>query len=561
MKKYLIKNKGLFLVTVIFSLLASTSLVLVTRQYEWMFDAASSGDISKFVPLIIVSAIFIVTIFVLFFLYLLCSKRLIKNILFQMREDMFDGILTRDMSSFYKENTSEYISVLTNDINLLEENWLKPVLGICESAGKFIATVGMLLFYSPLITIVIFIASAIGFLIPMCLGKYLSKRQKMLSKELAYFTNKIKDIFSGFEVIYSFNMTNHITRNFKTYNQQLANRKYQTDQFKVINDIIAQMLGIFIQVGTTGLCAYLVMRGDIAIGVLAAIVQLCSSFTTPLMQIMNHSALMKSMKPIINKIDKASKIEPKQSGKAPSLTSQIKISNLNFGYDDKKIILKDINLNIDSKKKYAIMGSSGCGKSTLVKLLLGYYSNFEGSIQYDNENIQALDLHQLHEMASIIQQNVYMFDETIKENICLHQTYPDDVYQEAINASGCQNIITPDFTEDTLVGENGSRLSGGQKQRIALARALIRKKSLLILDEGTSAVDVQGANDIEGRLLENEDLTLLSILHRTSEELLQKYDEVIYMDKGKIIEKGSFNTLINNQGAFYNFYTVSNKNN
>ena len=554
---YIKRNKGLFVLTIIFSLLASSSLVLVTILYEWFFDVAVTGDIQKFIQLLGMSAFSNVFISTLFLIYLLCSKKLIKNVLGEIREKVFTGIMTKNMSSFYKTNTSEYISNLTNDINLIEENSLKPILGICESVGMFVATVAMLLYYSPLITFIIIVSSAIAFLIPSILGKHLSKRQKLLSKELAVFTNKIKDIFSGFEVIFSFNLLSHISKSFELYNQQLSNRKYQTDRFKVISDVIAQGLGIFIQVGTSCLCAYLVMKGEMTIGVLAAVIQLCSRFITPLMQIMNNLALIKSMKPIMNKIDTLSVVTSVSQGKKPQFTRSIQVSNLNFGYEDKQPVLKDINLEIGYQKKYALMGQSGCGKSTLVKLLLGYYEDYSGSIHYDNENIHELDLQQLHEMASNIQQNVYMFDESLKDNICLHREYEDRVYQHILTESGCSNIITPDFTENSFVGENGSNLSGGQKQRIALARALIRKKSLLILDEGTSAVDMQGAYDIESSLLQNKELTLLSIMHRTSEELLHKYDEIIYMENGSIAEKGSFKQLMLNKGAFYNFYTVS----
>ncbi|MEG0683440.1 MAG: ABC transporter ATP-binding protein [Coprobacillus sp.] len=556
MKKYFIKNKGLFILTTLFSLMSSTALVLVTKQYELVFDIAASGEGSKFAQLIMSSALFIILIFILFYIYLICSKKLIKNILIQMRTDVFQGILNKDMTSFYKAKTSDYISVLTNDMNLIEENLIKPVLVICESVGMFVATVVMLFYYSPLITFVIFLSSAIAFLIPTLLGKYLSRRQKALSKELSLFTNKIKDIFSGFDVIYSFNMFSYMTKNFQKYNQQLANKKYHADRFKVINDTTAQLLGITIQVGTTGLCAYLVITGDMSVGILAAVVQLCSRFVSPLMQIMNNLALVKSMKPIIEKVNELSAINPTYDGATPHFLESINISNLDFSYEKNQPVLKNIHLNIIPYKKYAIMGTSGCGKSTLVKLLLGYYDNFSGDINYDGKDIRYLNQHQLHDMASIIHQNVYMFDESMKDNICLHNDYPDQIYQTALQMSGCQNIITKDFSEESLVGENGSNLSGGQRQRIALARALIRKKQLLILDEGTSAVDMQNAYDIENRLLQNDSLTLLSIMHKTSEDLLEKYDEVIYMDKGQIIEKGTFHTLMKNKGAFYNFYTI-----
>lgn len=135
---------------------------------------------------------------------------------------------------------------------------------------------------------------------------------------------------------------------------------------------------------------------------------------------MNHFALIKSMKPIIEKMNDLSSISPTIEGKTPSFKDGIQISNLSFAYDTNYPVIKGVDLQIDCYKKYAIMGASGCGKSTLVKLLLGHYQDFKGDIHYDHEDIRIVDSHQLHDLSSIIQQNVYMFDETIKDNICLH---------------------------------------------------------------------------------------------------------------------------------------------
>lgn len=144
-----------------------------------------------------------------------------------------------------------------------------------------------------------------------------------------------------------------------------------------------------------------------------------------------------------------------------------------------------------------------------------------------------------------------MFDETIHDNICLHEDYPKEMINNVVIESGLAEFIS-ELPEGLLyqVGENGSNLSGGQKQRIAVARALIRNKPILILDEGTSAVDMQTAYDIESRLLEVDNLTLITVTHNLKAELLNKYDEIIYMENGNIKENGSFEELINTGSHF-----------
>lgn len=555
MKQFIKGNSGLLFATVTFSLLANIALVLTSKQSEWLFDALATKDVEKFTEVIILAICYIFIIGGLFFIYLVCSRKLIKKVLVKLRKKSFEGIMRKDMKTYYRQNTSEYISVLTNDINLLEENWMKPMLGICESIGMFVTTVVMLIYYSPWITLTIFATSALAFLVPNALGKYLSKRQQALSKELGAFTSRVKNIFSGFDVIHSFNMLSHISKNFTTYNEQLAQRKYEADYFKVVNDTIGQVLGITIQIGTSCLSAYLVLNGEISIGVLAAVMQLCSRFVTPLMSIMNNMSLIKSMKPIIQKFDILSREQESITGKQPHFSKGITVSQMSFGYDEHPV-LTDINLQIRSARKYAIMGESGCGKTTLVKLLLGYYTGFAGSIQYDDETVSELDPFALNEMVSVIQQNVYMFDESIRYNICLQQDYAEGMLDAVLEKSGCQKMLTEELTLGYQAGENGANLSGGQRQRIAIARALIRNTPILVLDEGTSAVDMQSAYEIEDNLLALKELTLLSILHKTSETLLRRYDEIIYMQNGRIVEQGSFVELMAAKGAFYDFYTI-----
>lgn len=219
MKQYIQNNKGILFVTVTFSLLANIALVLTAKQYEWFFNVVASKDATGFTRLALFAICYIFFIAGLFYVYLAASKKLIKNILIQLRSNLFGKIMNQEIKTYYEQNTSAYLSILTNDINLLEENWIKPMLGICESIGMFATTVILLAYYSPWIMLAIFAASALTLIIPSILGKYLSKRQQRLSKELASFTNKVKNIFSGFDVIHSFNMLPHIHKNFATYNE------------------------------------------------------------------------------------------------------------------------------------------------------------------------------------------------------------------------------------------------------------------------------------------------------------------------------------------------------
>ena len=193
-----------------------------------------------------------------------------------------------------------------------------------------------------------------------------------------------------------------------------------------------------------------------------------------------------------------------------SFNHHILAENLSFSYDTQTQVLNEMNCIIEKGKKYVVVGKSGCGKSTFIKLLTGYYSDYKGTLLYDDRELTQLVKEDVVQLSSIIHQNIYLFNETIFDNICLHEDYPKEMIDKVVKESGLDKFIS-ELPNGLFyqVGENGSNLSGGQKQRIAVARALIRNKPILILDEGTSAIDMQTAYDIESRLLKMNDLTLI----------------------------------------------------
>ena len=220
-------------------------------------------------------------------------------------------------------------------------------------------------------------------------------------------------------------------------------------------------------------------------------------------------------------------------------------------------VLKDISYTFEKSKKYAIVGESGCGKSTLIKLMMGYYRNYDGKILVDQQDVNGATPLSVNELASMIHQNVYLFDKTIEDNVLLNHHFSDAQINQALTQSGVAKFMSQ-LTDGlkTSVGENGKNLSGGQKQRVAIARALIQQMPILMLDEGTSALDLQTAYDIERTLLGIGELTVITITHKLSEEILSQYDEIIVMDRGQIVEAGTFDELVHSHGAFYKLYTL-----
>lgn len=303
-------------------------------------------------------------------------------------------------------------------------------------------------------------------------------------------------------------------------------------------------------------------KGEISVGTAIIIIQLSTHIVGPVKTSISLINQIKSVSLIVDKIDEilCDSSEEIEDLSLEKFGKNIEIKNLNFSYSDERQALNNINLTFEKNKKYAIVGESGSGKSTLTKLLMRYYKNYTGEILIDNKNLQKILSHDLYKNISMIQQNVFMFDDSIKENIKLYADYSDDEILEVCGRSGLSNLISilPNGI-NSLVGENGNKLSGGEKQRIAIARSLINDTKILILDESTSALDNETAYNLETSLLSINDLTLVVVTHKLIKNILLSYDEIIVMKDGMIIEKGSFNDLIELKGYFYSLYYLQNE--
>ncbi|RKJ46666.1 ABC transporter ATP-binding protein, partial [bacterium 1XD42-8] len=340
---------------------------------------------------------------------------------------------------------------------------------------------------------------------------------------------------------------------FDKENSETIHSKYDVDKLLALNEGLSSFLALMVQIVVLFLSAYFIITERITIGTLLGMVQVSSNLANPLIMIFTNVPKIKSIQPIIEKLHSISEQASKNLHKEhrASFNRYILAENLSFSYDMQTQVLNEVDCIIEKGKKYAVVGKSGCGKSTFIKLLTGYYSDYKGKIVYDDRELDLLEKEDVVQLSSIIHQNIYLFDETILDNICLHEDYPKEIVDKVIKESGLDEFIA-ELPEGIFyrVGENGSNLSGGQKQRIAVARALIRNKPILILDEGTSAIDMQTAYDIESRLLKINDLTLITITHNLEEKLLKKYDEIIYMDNGNIKEQGHFQELVNASSCF-----------
>lgn len=559
MKIYMKQNKVLLLFTILTSIIASLGYVFMAVLLQKLLDIAVEKNMQQFIPMVLFSIFYFVMLGIFLYLQSLLSKRITCKIIKQIRTDVFKGIVSQSMGDFGKRNTADYLSIITNDVKMIEDNFLLPFFEVVQYTVIFISSFVLMIYFDVIVTIVVFVAITLMFLVPSLLGKELEKRQNTLSSQLADFTTKLKDILSGFEIIKSYSMIQYVIQKFDKENSDTIHTKYSVDKLFALNEGLSSFLALMVQIVVLFLSAYFIITERITVGTLLGMVQVSSNLANPLIMIFTNIPKIKSIQPIIEKLTVLSKYELNEVPKKQSATfnSVVSISNLSFAYEKQNRVLDKINLHIEKGKKYVIVGKSGCGKTTLVKLLVGYYTEYSGKILYDNTDLNMMNENDIVQLSSIIHQNIYMFNESVYDNICLHEDYSKESIDKAVKASGLNDVIEK-LPEGLLyeAGENGSNLSGGQKQRIAVARALIRNKPILILDEGTSAIDMQTAYDIENHLLKIEGLTIITITHNLKKELLELYDNIIYMENGEIIERGTFEELTSVPSRFLKYLTI-----
>lgn len=537
MRKYWRQNIGILIMALLLgtcSSLCSTGISLILQE---TIDVAVSGKTQLFTKLFIFTIAYILFLCAINYLSSLTAKYLTERMLKQYRQDVFQGIISRRPASYYKETTANYVSAITNDMKLVEENYISALLNTFELTIMFAATLGLLIALSPLVTAILVVALLLMFLIPAGIGHMLEKRQDCVSKQMSVFTGKLKELFSGYEVLKSYNRIENAILRFQDENEKEIHTRFKAARLFALNEGLSDTLSVLSTIAVIFVSAYLVLIGHITMGTLLALVQLSGSFLAPVILLMQNIPKIQSMKSVIARLNHyTERGNTEASGKGiPTFENSIELQHVSFSYAPDAALLSDITLKLERGKKYAIMGRSGCGKSTLLKLLTGYLEDYKGSILYDGQELQTLDLNMAAALSAVIHQNVYLFHESIRENILLHEEFTEQELSSALENSGVAMFLPEkDGGLEYSAGENGAMLSGGQKQRITLARALIRRAPLLILDEGTSALDQKTAYEIENWLLKNKDITLLTITHNPNAGLMAQYDEIYYMENGRL---------------------------
>lgn len=553
------KNRINFIVTIILTIAMSSLNLMISWLIQQIMDCTANQDMQALVRSTWIVIIVVVIYTIANVMYRAVYPRFLQRAMQQYRDYAFSRLTQKSLRSFSKEGTALYVSALTNDCTSIENNYLAATFTLIELLFCFLGALIMMLYYSPVMLVLAVALSFLPVAVSMTAGNRLTEQEKEISKKNERFVSIVNELLSGFPVIKSFRAETQASRLFSQRNEQAEEAKKNKRRTEQLISLLANDAGIIAQMGIFLAGAWLAISGKgVTAGVVIVFVQLMNYILNPISQVPLLWSNRKAAIALMEKLSDALSENVREEGreKLNGFSEKIEVKDLTYGYEPESPVLKDLDVQFDAGKSYAIVGGSGSGKSTLLNLLMGSSSNYQGEICIDGVSIKNIESESLYQLMTSVQQNVFVFNDTIRNNVTMFHEFPDKEVTLALERSGLSEFIEK-RGEEFVCGENGANLSGGERQRISIARALLRKSPILLVDEATAALDAATARAVSFSILNLVGMTRIVVTHRLEEAILRRYDKILVMKNGTICEQGNFDTLMQQKGQFYSLFQIA----
>lgn len=553
------KNRMNFIVTIILTIAMSSLNLMISWLIQQIMDSMANQNMQSVVRCAWIAASVVIAYTVANAVHRAVYPRFLQRAMQQYRDYAFSRLTQKSLRSFSKESTALYVSALTNDCTSIENNYLAATFTLIELLFCFLGALIMMLYYSPVMLVLAVALSFLPVAVSMTAGNRLTEQEKEISKKNERFVSIVNELLSGFPVIKSFRAEAQASRLFSQRNEQAEEAKKNKRRTEQLISLLANDAGIIAQMGIFLAGAWLAISGKgVTAGVVIVFVQLMNYILNPISQVPLLWSNRKAAIALMEKLSDALSENVREEGreKLNGFSEKIEVKDLTYGYEPESHVLKDLDVQFDAGKSYAIVGGSGSGKSTLLNLLMGSSSNYQGEICIDGVSIKNIESESLYQLMTSVQQNVFVFNDTIRNNVTMFHEFPDKEVTLALERSGLSEFIEK-RGEDFVCGENGANLSGGERQRISIARALLRKSPILLVDEATAALDAATARAVSFSILNLVGMTRIVVTHRLEEAILRRYDKILVMKNGTICEQGNFDTLMQQKGQFYSLFQIA----
>ena len=503
---------------------------------------------------------------------------------FQYRKMAYHYLSKKKVTEFYGQNTAVYLSALNTDLQKIKEDFLDQIPILSQIVICGIGAVLVMIRYNFFLAMMACLISLIPFFAALFSGRNMEKIEENLSKENAEYLAFLKDFAVGFTIIKSYKVEGIFSALHDKICQKVEDRMEEREKCVEKINYFAAISGYITQFAILLLCAVVAYGSkSISVGTVLAFSRLINYIIDPVTELpgmlskaRTAYALSEQFWEKIGKGEQEEQQEQQQkSGEIvqdgyhqhtdtaphekalpiPSLQGDICFSHLSFSYTSERQVLKDFTLRVKEGEKLILLGASGSGKSSILKLLMGIERSQGGEISIGNRQLSTLPEESLFRSISYIQQEVFIFDGSIYENITLFQKYSEEEMELAIEKSGLKNLISEKGL-DYPCGENGAALSGGERQRINIARSLLRKTPILLADEITAALDKENSYLVLDSLLSLENITEILVLHDLDSRILNRVDRICVLKEGEIVEEGIFSELMEKKGYFYSLFMM-----
>ena len=557
--RYIMKYWFAYLLAILCIVIAVSLDMLSPQVTKRIIDNVIVGGDMDLLPKLLIM-IFIIGIGRCIFQYLkelifdLVSSKISLNI----RRDLFNHIQSLSLNFFDKNNTGELMSRVKDDVDRI---WA-AVGFVSMLIIEVIIHTSIVLYcmynLSPTLAILPTVAMPLMAALALLMEKKLGKIYEAISEENAQLNTVAQENLSGVRTVKAFAREKHEITKFLSHNKRYYDLNMQQSKVFIKLYPYFQFVTKLLPMVVIMLGGYLVMQDNISLGTLGAFAEYSTNIVWPMEMLgwlSNDFASAVASTKRINKIytEKPMIVEPEKPVLLEEVNGSVRFDQVSFTLGEKNILSK-ISFDLASGKTIGIMGATGTGKSSIINLLQRFYDTSEGEIYLDGVNIKELSLKQLRKSISLVMQDVFLFSDTINENVKMGKRdfICEDEVVEAVNHAQARDFIERmDEQYETIVGERGVGLSGGQKQRISIARALAKKTPILVLDDSTSALDMETELEIQ-RALTQVEATKIIIAHRIS--AVRNADEIIILEDGQIAERGTHETLLQNKGYYYKTY-------
>ena len=574
----------------------SLAILSVPQLFQILIDYLSgSREYSLRGIILLTAGIFLMEFFSALATYFFRTKFSTKAVL-QYRNFACAYLLNKKVADFYASNSSVYLSALSNDLMKIKEQFLDQIPIITQILFCGIGAMIVMLRYNVFLACMSCVLSLIPFFAALYSGKNMGELEDRLSTKNAEYLAFLKDFSIGFTIIKSYKVEAIFSKLHAAINEKTEETMLRRERCVEKVNYFAAISGYVTRLSILFLSAYIAFtRHSISIGTVIAFSQLIHYLIDPLSSLPSMLTEAKAayrltdkfwdtMKreeepqntPENNRVTKdkqkaeiQSTIEDKKiveereirvqkqspDEAAPSLRGDILLDQICFSYSEGKEVLKELNLQVKEGEKLVLLGTSGSGKSSILKILMGMERAQSGTIRIGGLDTMDLGEDRIFKEISYIQQEVFIFDGTIRENVSLFQNYREEELQSVIERAGLGNLVKEKGL-DYLCGENGAALSGGERQRISIARSLLRKTPILLADEITASLDKENTYLVLDTLLNIENTTEILVLHDLDSRILSRVDRICVLKNGKVEEEGNFTELLEKKGYFYALYHV-----